>query len=596
MDRKTLLTLVAVTVAFVFFTSDTWHKLVRRTLGIPEPAKIEQLSDSTANAAKTDTTTPSLVGVAGGDSVPGLDSAVADSVVTDSVVPARSIVVNTPRYRVALSTRGGRLEGATLRGVTSRAGRHPELIPQGRGGALSLEVADLPMDTKVFAIEGEVPDSVTLSDKDSLELRMVWSEGGKAVGRRFLFRGASDGIRSWVTTRGFQEPALRLSWNAGLLQVDSAELKIPFGPPHFNDLVWRDAKEVASHNSDDSRSATGPLRWVGIRGQYQMGAVLFDSLREKVDLDADTITRVDGHDERSYRWRARWRPEAGADSFTVLVTPLEVGALKTWNAELEKVLFNGWGWFFRADLWFPQLCLFVLWMLKAFYGLIPNWGVAIILLTVVARLAVFPLTWKQVKQSKRMAIVMPALKPQLEALKEKYKNDPRQLQVETMRVYNENGVNPLATMAGCLPLFLQMPVFFALYMVLGRAIELRGAPFFAWISDLSQPDVILPLVKIPLIFPLGITILPLFMAASLLWLNKMTIKDPQQQALVWMMPIMMLVFSGSFPSGLVLYWTISNLFSVAQTWVVNVGPAPVPTVEVHGTPKPKGPRKSKPKA
>jgi len=593
MDRKTLLTLLAVTVAFVFFTSDTWHKLVRRTLGIPEPVKTERIVDSTATTARKDTTSPSLVAVPGSDTAALAAGVATDSAKTDSVVPARTVVVKTPRYRAVLSTRGGRIEGVTLLGVTSHEGLHPELLPQGRGGVLALEVDDISLGSKVFALEDAVPDSVTLSEKDSLDVRLVWSEGGKAVGRRFLFRGSSDGIRSWVTTQGFQEPALRLSWSAGLLQVDAAQAKIPFGPPHFNDLVWRDAKEVSSHNGNDSKSASGPLRWVGIRGQYQIGLVLFDSLREKVDLDADTVAAVDGHEERSYRWRARWRPDAGADSFTVIAAPLEVGALKIWDAGFEKVLFNGWGWFFRADIWFPQLCLLVLGLLKTFYSFVPNWGVSIILLTIVARLAVFPLTWKQVKQSKRMAVVMPALKPQIEALKEKYKNDPRQLQVETMRLYNENGVNPLATMAGCLPLFLQMPVFFALYMVLGRAIELRGAPFFGWITDLSRPDIVLPMVKIPLIFPMGITVLPLFMAGSLLWLNKTTIKDPQQQSLVWMMPIMMLVFSGSFPSGLVLYWTVSNVFSVAQTFVVNSGPAPVPTVEVHGTPKRKGPPKSK---
>ena len=136
-----------------------------------------------------------------------------------------------------------------------------------------------------------------------------------------------------------------------------------------------------------------------------------------------------------------------------------------------------------------------------------------------------------------------------------------------------------------------MPIFFALYMVLGRAIELRGAPFFGWIHDLALPDVILPAVKIPFVFPLGLTVLPIFMAGSLLWLNKMTIKDENQKALVWMMPVMMLVFSGSFPSGLVLYWTVSNLFSVAQTWFVNAGPVPTPGVEVGGTPKRKGPPK-----
>jgi len=592
MDRKTILTLVAVTVAFIFFTSDTWHSIVRKTLGIPDPPKIEKVvSDSSkAKSGISDTTTPRLVeGGAKADS--SLDTAVGASVVNDSVVPVRSIVVRTPRYRAVLSTRGAIVANLSLLGVVSRDSTHPELLPQGRGGALSLKVDDLDLSNQVFAVDSTVPDSIVLGEKDSFDLRMVWSRGSKGVGRSFVFRGSSDGIRSSIRTQGWEKPALRLSWNAGLLQIDKAGPKIPFGPPHFNDIIWRDVEDVNTHNSNKPVTASGHLRWVGVRTQYAMGATLFDSLREG-ELDGDTLQGVDGAEERSYRWSFRWRPEAGVDSFTLVATPLEVGALKVWDAGFENILFHGWAWFFRADLWFPKLCLFVLSILKLFYELIPNYGVAIILLTLAARLVVFPLTLKQVKQSKRMAAVMPVIKPQIDALKEKYKNDPRKQQEETMRIYNENGVNPLATMAGCLPLFLQMPIFFALYMVLGRAIELRGAPFFGWIHDLALPDVILPAVKIPFIFPLGLTILPIFMAGSLLLLNKMTIKDENQKALVWMMPIMMLVFSGSFPSGLVLYWTFSNLFSVAQTKLVNAGPLPTaPAVQVGGTPKRKGPPK-----
>lgn len=592
MDRKTILTLVAVTAAFIFFTSEAWHTMVRKVLGLPEPPKIEQVVDSTdTRKGPSDTATPRLVDGSKPSDSARVDSAVVDSSKTDSVIAPRSIVIRTPGYRAVVSTKGGRLESLTLLGVTSRSGGNPEIIPQGRGGTLALKVDDLDLAGQVFAVQGDLPDSVVLSEKDSLDLKMVWSKGAKSVGRRFVFRGGSAGIRTAIRTEGWDKPAMRLSWQAGLLQIDPSAKKIPFGPPHFNDLVWNDAEEVTSHNNDKTLSASGPLKWVGIRSQYAMSSVLFDSLREG-DLDADTVAGVDGAEERSYRWSFRWRPEAGSDSFTLVTTPLEVGALKAWDAGFEKILFSGWGWFFRADIWFPKLCLFVLSVLKFFYQLIPNYGVAIILLTLLARLVVFPLTLKQVKQSKRMAAVMPVIKPQIDALKEKYKNDPRKQQEETLRIYNANGVNPLATMAGCLPLFLQMPVFFALYMVLGRAIELRGAPFFGWIHDLALPDVILPMVKIPFIFPLGITILPIFMAGSLLWLNKNTIKDPQQQALVWMMPIMMLVFSGSFPSGLVLYWTVSNVFSVAQTWVVNAGPVPTaPIPEVGGTPKRKGPPK-----
>jgi YidC/Oxa1 family membrane protein insertase len=110
-------------------------------------------------------------------------------------------------------------------------------------------------------------------------------------------------------------------------------------------------------------------------------------------------------------------------------------------------------------------------------------------------------------------------------------------------------------------------VFIALFNVLGRAVELHESPFFAWIGDLSRPDVIWSGLKIPFLFPVGLTVLPFLMAATMWVQMKLTIKDPNQKAMVWLMPIIMFVFSGSFPSGLVLYWTVSNIFTIGQTEV-----------------------------
>ncbi len=477
-----------------------------------------------------------------------------------------------------ISGKGGRVESLRLLGVAAQGGKHPQILPQTGKGALTLQVGDRDLSEAPFVVVGDVRDTIEVKAADSVALKMMWVEGGKGVQRTWVFRGARASVGMEVQSAGWEKAPVRLSWNEGLLQIDEPGPKIPFGPAHFNNLVWRDNEDVASHAEEKPFALSGNVNWVGLRSQYALAVVRFaDGFREG-DLKAEQIKAVDGKEENSYRWSFQWTPESRGDKMELLVSPLEVGALKADNAEFEKVLYSGYGWFFRADIWFPHLCLFVLGVLQFLYKLIPNYGVAIILLTLLARLALFPLTLKQVKQSKRMAAVMPLIKPKLDAIKEKHKDDPRKTQEETMKVYAEHGINPLAQMAGCLPLLLQMPVFISLYMVLGRAIELRGAPFALWIQDLSRPDVVAAAVKIPLLFPAGITILPIFMALSLLGLNKLTIKDPQQQVLVWMMPIMMLLFSGSMPSGLVLYWTISNLFSMAQTWIVNPSPAKVPEV------------------
>lgn len=592
MDRKTIITLVVVTATFLFFSSDAWHRIVRKVFGLPDPPKVSEMAkDSTAIGVKEtrrDTSTPKMGAsaapagvqtsiVSKTDSSNARDAGALTQAQSDSLakLAGRRVTVTTPDYVAVVGAVGGRIEALQLRKVTNRAGEHPWILPEDRGGALSVKVGDDDLSDEVFVMEGISGDAVELKGTDSVTLRLTWNKGGKLFERRYTFRAGSSSVGLAFANAGWDNPAYKLMWDAGILQIDAQGPKIPFGPPHFNNLEWKDHETVNSQGEGKAMSASGPLSWVGLRSQYAMAAVIFPGEARDGELVADSVARVDGAEETSFRWAFRWRPQPGPERMELAVTPLEVNALKSWNVGFERMLFSGYAWFFRADLWFPHLCLFVLGMLQFFHTLLPNYGIAIILLTLVARGAVLPLTLKQVKQSKRMAEVMPLLKPKLEALKEKHKGDARKIQEETMKLYAEHGINPLATMAGCLPLLLQMPVFIALYMVLGRAIELRGQPFFGWITDLSRSDVVLEMVKIPFVFPEGLTILPILMAASLWGLNKLTIKDPQQQALVWIMPVMMLVFSGSMPSGLVLYWTVSNVFSMVQTWLINAGPLPV---------------------
>src|SRR6185369_16588152 len=144
--------------------------------------------------------------------------------------------------------------------------------------------------------------------------------------------------------------------------------------------------------------------------------------------------------------------------------------------------------------------------------------------------------------------------------------NPQKANLEIMEYYKKEGVNPLSGVMGCFPAFLQMPIFISLFNVLGRSVELKNEAFFGWIHDLSVPDVVWDGLKLPYFLPLGLTILPFFMAASMFFQMQLTIKDPNQKMMIWMMPIMIFVFSGSFPSGLVLYWTISNVFTIGQTY------------------------------
>ena len=191
-------------------------------------------------------------------------------------------------------------------------------------------------------------------------------------------------------------------------------------------------------------------------------------------------------------------------------------------------------------------------LLRFIYGLVGNYGVAIIILTIIVRLVLFPLTYKGMKSMKRMQ----QLTPRMKKLQEKYKNNKEKLNKEMMDLYRKNKVNPLG---GCLPLLLQIPVFFALYSSLSSAVELRHAPFIFWISDLSQPD--------------GLGITPLLMGVSMYIQQKMTpqtaMMDSTQAKIMQMLPFIFTVFSFTFPSGLTLYWVTSNVLSIAQQQIIN---------------------------
>lgn len=221
-----------------------------------------------------------------------------------------------------------------------------------------------------------------------------------------------------------------------------------------------------------------------------------------------------------------------------------------WDAGMKDVMeFGMWRW----------ICYPMVWLLAAFYAVIPNYGVAIILLTILVRLVFWPLTRKSTEGMKKMQEIQPLLKE----LQAKHKDNPQRLQQETWALYREKKVNPLSS---CLPMFIQIPVFIALFNVLRSAVELRYAGFL-WISDLSEPEHLFASW-----FPFGgLNILPILMAATMFLQSKLTPSagdQAQQRMMTVFMPLMMLAMFYNFASALSLYWTVSQLLSILQMWLI----------------------------
>ncbi len=236
------------------------------------------------------------------------------------------------------------------------------------------------------------------------------------------------------------------------------------------------------------------------------------------------------------------KPGASHTSNTTLFAgPQQEDIMDALSPDLQAVKDYGWLTIIARPLY---------WLLTQLYHLLGNWGWAIVALVVLLKIAFY---WFNHKAYTSMA-KMRSLSPKLEAARERLKDDPQALQQETMRLYREEKVNPLG---GCLPVLIQMPVFFALYSALSATVEMRGAPWILWVKDLSAPD---PLY-----------ILPILMTASSLlqvWLNPKP-ADPTQAKMMWLMPLAFAFMFFFFPSGLVLYWLTNNLLSIVQQWLIN---------------------------
>ncbi|MFP4332885.1 MAG: membrane protein insertase YidC, partial [Campylobacterales bacterium] len=224
------------------------------------------------------------------------------------------------------------------------------------------------------------------------------------------------------------------------------------------------------------------------------------------------------------------------------IGPKQYETLKSIDSKLTSIVDYGFITFFAKPLF-----IFLMYL----EGLVGNWGWAIVLLTLVVRIILYPLTYKGMVSMQKLK----DLAPKIKELQRKYKDDKQKLQMHMMDMYKKNGANPLG---GCLPILLQMPIFFAIYMVLYNAIELKGAGWILWINDLSVMD--------------PYYILPILMGGSMYLhqvLTPTTFQDPLQEKLFKFLPLIFTFFFLTFPSGLVLYWFVNNLFSIAQQWIIN---------------------------
>ena len=318
-----------------------------------------------------------------------------------------------------------------------------------------------------------------------------------------------------------------------------------------------DYDDIASEGAHRFTSRGG---WVGFTDHYWLTAVVPDQA-SRVDSAIVHNPRTNGFQSQFERSEPIEIPARAAATYTshLFAGAKEIRLLDQYSDSLGTPLERAidWGWF----RWFMQA---IYALLNWLFAMIGNFGVAIILLTVIVRLILFPIAQRQFKSMAAMRV----LQPKMKALQERHKDDRAKLQEEMIKLYKEEKVNP---MAGCLPIFLQIPVFYALYKVLLLAVEMRHQPFALWIHDLSAPDPLTPVNLfgyLPFQPPgfLAIGVLPILLGITM-WLQMRLnppAADPVQQQVFALMPWILMVIMSSFAAGLQLYWVTNNILTIAQ--------------------------------
>jgi len=309
-------------------------------------------------------------------------------------------------------------------------------------------------------------------------------------------------------------------------------------------------KTIDPDDLDEKDTYTGKIGWAGYTSRYFLTAAM-----PKEPVNAVLKLRHEGHVVTNTLVQELDRLDAGKQGrydYTLYMGPKSLKVLSQYNTLLSKSINFGW---------FDIIAKPLLMGMNLIHDIIPNYGVAIILLTIIIKLIFWPLGTKSYKSMNEMKKVQPLMME----IREKYKDDKQRMNSEIMGLYKTYKVNPAS---GCLPLVVQMPIFFALYRMLYMAIELRHAPFVGWIHDLSGPDRLFNFAfSIPMMQPpYGIPVLTLFMGASFLLQQKMTptAGDPMQAKMMMLMPIFMTVLFINFPAGLVLYMFVNNIISMGQ--------------------------------
>lgn len=488
-------------------------------------------------------------------SQPGNTQSQTDSLNTNSSTPSLEeltssgvITVRGAKFEAELSLLGGRLLNYKLTEHTTELESKEmlDLINTGKNSQypLGLTWSGLQDDHVLYTVAGDTTgvnrsgNVFTLQPEQELRLVLKGShaQDERTIQKVLVFRSSSNllGIEAALSSPTQDGSNIGLNWTT---DISDEEIASRYNPPQVQWLTAADKVEALLLSEiAEAEEKPGASHWIAIGDKY-FTAVL--TTQDEQSLSPKTSFAQEGN---TYKISITGQQQTGA--FELFVGPKQYATLEKLHHDLHRTVDLGF---------FSFLSLPLLMLINLFYSILGNYGLAIILLTLLIKTVFLPLNVISFRSMKAMQ----ELQPEIKALRERVK-DPTQLNQETMSLYKKRGVNP---MGGCLPMVLQIPVFFGLYTALLNSVDLRHAPFGLWVTDLSAPESLE-------IFGYGIPIMLLLMGLSMLLQQLLTpsAMDPQQKKIMLFMPVaftvMFIIFP--FPSGLVLYWLVNNTISIVQ--------------------------------
>lgn len=491
------------------------------------------------------------------------------------------ITIHTDLYSAKISNRGGGSivfmemkeqngSGYRYKGSFDNDGEHlPEalvtLAPLELNGcspclsSFDPSLDDVYLFNNPFSPSTNYASSYTIEGEDTVELNFSYTDkSGMIIYKSVVFKGNSyESVHEFsvINSNAFWGNNLEIRWDSGLMPTE----QIPSEDVTYASAISGQSGEIEEINQtspDDGflrQSLEGNTDWVAVRNKYFAAAIVADTKGDYATLSSKNINLYKREITPQYTASVGYPLYDGKYTSRLYLGPLDLDHISKTGTDLDEIMNFG----FTV---IRPIGKAVLWFLKFLHNTLKlNYGFALIIFAIIVRIITGPLTRKSFESSQKMQ----AIQPKVKKVQAKYKNDPQKMNQEVMALYRDEGVNPLG---GCLPMLLQMPLLWALFVVFRSTIEFRGSEFMLWITDLSQPDVIFNLpFSIP-IYGGHVAVLPILMGISIFLTQRMSMAtmDKAQRPMMYIMNGFFVLLFNQFPSGLNLYYTVYNLLNFFQ--------------------------------